>query len=45
MAGPLPLLSEEPAYQKLQQFYNAHGKDINMKELFARDTNRFKKYR
>uniref|UniRef100_A0A0K8VBE7 Glucose-6-phosphate isomerase n=1 Tax=Bactrocera latifrons TaxID=174628 RepID=A0A0K8VBE7_BACLA len=44
MAGPLPLLTEEPAYQKLQQFYNAHGKDINMKDLFARDTNRFKKY-
>ncbi|XP_004534673.1 glucose-6-phosphate isomerase [Ceratitis capitata] len=44
MAGPLPLLSEEPAYQKLQQFYNAEGKNINMKELFARDPNRFNKY-
>ncbi|XP_036333210.1 glucose-6-phosphate isomerase [Rhagoletis pomonella] len=44
MAGPLPLLSEEPAYQKLQQFYNAHGKDIKIKELFASDTNRFNKY-
>lgn len=41
----LPLLTTEPAYQKLQEYYNANGQNINIKNLFESDAARFDKYR
>lgn len=45
MAGPLPLLTTEAVYKKLQEYYNANGAKINIKELFAQDADRFNKFR
>ena len=44
MSG-LPLLTTEPAYQKLQQYYNENGSKININDLFAKDAGRFDKFR
>lgn len=41
----LPLLTTEPAYQKLQQYFNENGQKINIKNLFENDPARFEKYR
>lgn len=45
MAGPLPLLTSEAVYKKLQEYYNDSGKNINIKNLFEKDAERFKKFR
>lgn len=45
MAGPLPLLTTEAVYKKLQDFYKEQGEKINIKDLFAQDAERFKKFR
>lgn len=39
-----PLLTADPVYQKIQQYYNANGSKINIKELFASDPKRFDKF-
>lgn len=41
----LPLLTTDPAYQKLQQYFNENGEKINIKALFESDPTRFDKYR
>lgn len=41
----LPLLTEEPAYCSLQQWYNTFGAKVNLKKLFAEDVDRFAKFR
>lgn len=39
-----PLLTADPVYQKIQQYYDANGSKINIKELFASDPKRFDKF-
>lgn len=39
-----PLLTADPIYQKIQQYYNEHGSKINIKELFDKDPKRFDKF-
>jgi glucose-6-phosphate isomerase len=39
-----PLLSADPVYQKIQQYYDANGSKINIKQLFESDAKRFDKY-
>lgn len=41
----LPLLTKEPTYQKLQEWYNANGQNLNIKALFDSDPARFNKFR
>lgn len=41
----LPSLTSEPTYQKLQQWYNANGQNLNIKALFDKDPARFNKFR
>lgn len=43
MAGQ-PLLTTDPVYQKIQQYYNENGAKINIKQLFQQDPERFNKY-
>lgn len=43
--SPKPNLTTEPAWQKLQQFYNENGSKLNIKNLFEQDPARFEKYR
>lgn len=45
MAGPLPPLAQEPAFQKLQEYFDTQGKDLKIKDLFQNDAKRFSKYR
>lgn len=45
MAGTLPPLNQEPIFKKLQEFYDAHNKDLVIKNLFINDPKRFSKYR
>lgn len=45
MAGPLPLLTTEAVYKKLQDFHKEQGEKINIKDLFSHDADRFKKFR
>jgi len=45
MAGALPPLNQEPTFQKLQEYYDKQGKDLNIKDLFVKDPKRFSKYR
>lgn len=40
-----PLLTTEPAFQKIQNYFNANGDKINIKNLFDSDSGRFEKYR
>ena len=40
-----PLLTDEATFQALQQYFNQHGKQINMRQLFKDDPHRFSKYR
>lgn len=42
---PKPELTTEPAYQKIQQYYNQNGAKINILELFQQDPSRFEKFR
>ena len=44
MDGKGPL-TQDDAYKKLQELFNASGKSINLKELFAADKERFAKFR
>ena len=44
MDGKGPL-SKDAAFAKLQALYDAQGKDIQLKELFAKDADRFNKFR
>ncbi|XP_064466823.1 glucose-6-phosphate isomerase-like [Ornithodoros turicata] len=37
-------LLDDPAYKKLQEYYNAKGKSINILSQFKSDPDRFKKY-
>jgi glucose-6-phosphate isomerase len=39
-----PLLTADPVYQKIQQYYNENGSKINIKELFDSDPKRFEKF-
>ena len=39
-----PLLTADAAYQKIQDYYNANGSKINIKELFDNDPKRFDKF-
>lgn len=39
-----PLLSTDAAYKKIQDYYNANGSKINIKELFDNDPKRFEKF-
>lgn len=41
----LPLLTEDPVYSQLQQWYNDHGVNLNLKELFEGDAQRFRDFR
>lgn len=43
MAGK-PLLTTDSAYKKIQEYYNANGSKINIKDLFAADKGRFDKF-
>lgn len=40
-----PLLTTEPAWQKIQQYFNENGGKINIKNLFEQDADRFNKFR
>lgn len=40
-----PLLTADPIYQKLQQYYNENGAKLNIKQLFESDSARFEKFR
>ncbi|KAI9583359.1 glucose-6-phosphate isomerase [Glossina fuscipes] len=44
MAGSLKTLTTEPVYKDLQALYDQLGKDINMKNMFDKDPERFNKY-
>lgn len=39
-----PLLSTDAVYQKIQQYYNANGAKIDIKQLFDSDPKRFEKF-
>lgn len=38
-------LKQDPAYKKLQEYYNANAEKINILQLFQQDADRFKKFR
>ena len=40
-----PLLTEEPAWKALQEYYDQNGSKINMAQMFKEDSSRFQKYR
>ncbi|XP_014368400.2 glucose-6-phosphate isomerase [Papilio machaon] len=37
-------LKQDPAYKKLQEYYNANAEKINILQLFQQDADRFKKF-
>lgn len=39
-----PLLTADPVFQKIQQYYNANGSKIEIKQLFDSDPKRFDKF-
>lgn len=41
----LPLLTSDPVYQQIKEYHSKHGADINIKQLFEKDSCRFAKYR
>lgn len=45
MAGALPILTQEPTFKKLQEYFNAHNNDLIIKDLFAADPKRFNRFR
>jgi len=38
-------LSEDPAFLNLKEYFNTHGKFLNMRQMFADDELRFEKLR
>ncbi|CAH0550450.1 unnamed protein product [Brassicogethes aeneus] len=44
MAAAKPQLTCEPAWKKLQEYFEATGKDLNIKDLFAKDCGRFNQF-
>lgn len=38
-------LKQDPAFKKLQEFYDANGAKINIPQLFQQDPERFNKFR
>jgi len=40
-----PKLTDEPTWQKLQQYYNNNGSKINIYQLMKENPNRFDKFR
>jgi len=40
-----PKLTDEPTWQKLQQYYNDNGSKINIYQLMKENPNRFDKFR
>jgi glucose-6-phosphate isomerase len=40
----MPRLTENPSYQALRDYYEADGKKLVMRELFAKDPDRFRKH-
>jgi len=40
-----PLLTQEPAYKALLQYFNGDGKKLSMAQLFQQDPGRFSKFR
>ncbi|KAJ2841576.1 glucose-6-phosphate isomerase, partial [Coemansia erecta] len=40
----MPLATKLNAYKQLQEYYDGPGKDIDMRQLFKQDSNRFDKY-
>jgi len=45
MESARPLLTEEPAYKALLQYFNSDGKKLSMAQLFQQDPGRFNKFR
>lgn len=39
-----PLLTADPVYQKIQEYYNANGSKIDIKQLLESDPKRFDKF-
>jgi glucose-6-phosphate isomerase len=39
-----PLLTADPIYQKIQEYYNANGSKLNIKQLLESDPKRFEKF-
>lgn len=42
---PKVSLKQDPAYQKLQSFYDESAEKINIQQLFQQDPDRFNKFR
>lgn len=42
---PKPFLTSEPAWLKLKEYYEQNGKKIVIKDEFAKNSNRFDKFR
>jgi len=40
-----PLLTEEPAYKALLQYFSSDGKKLSMAQMFQQDPGRFNKFR
>lgn len=38
-------LTEDPAFQKLQEYYNGNAEKINIPQLFQQNPDRFNKFR
>lgn len=38
-------LKQDPAYQKLQDYFNKNSEKINIQQLFQQDGDRFNKFR
>lgn len=38
-------LSNDPNYQKLQEWYRANASSLNMREMFAAEPDRFSRFR
>ena len=45
MDSARPLLTDEPAYKALLQYFNCDGKKLNMAQMFQQDQGRFSKFR
>ena len=45
MDSARPLLTEEPAYKALLQYFNGDGRKLSMAQMFQQDQGRFSKFR
>jgi len=45
MDSARPLLTEEPAYKALLQYFSGDGKKLSMAQMFQQDPGRFNKFR